>query len=89
MPVINFDTTRMLDRPPRVAITDKSGTAGILMWIRDHSPDLAPGLTRQDPRVRRLNETVIEEFSAGRVTSLGDDAFRVPALQSGHEQEPG
>src|SRR5215469_439410 len=81
-----FDTTRLLDRPPRVAITDKSGAAGILMWIRDHRPDLAAGLTKQDARVRRLNETVIEEFSAGRVTSLGDDevgrlvdeAFRAP-----------
>ncbi|HKF75677.1 MAG TPA: 2-isopropylmalate synthase [Candidatus Dormibacteraeota bacterium] len=68
-----FDTTRLLNRPPRVAITDKSGAAGILMWIRDHRPDLAAGLTKQDPRVRRLNERVIEEFSAGRVTSLGDD----------------
>jgi isopropylmalate/homocitrate/citramalate synthase len=68
-----FDTTRLLDRPPRVAITDKSGAAGILMWIRDHRPDLVGGLGKQDPRIRRLNQTVIEEFSAGRVTSLGDD----------------
>jgi hypothetical protein len=66
------------------------------MWIRDHCPDLARP-DQQDLRMRRLNETVIEEFSAGRVISLGDDevgrlgedAFRVPALQSRHEQEPG
>jgi hypothetical protein len=42
------------------------------MWIRDQRPDLAAGLTKQDPRLRRLNETIIEEFSAGRITSLGD-----------------
>jgi len=67
-----FDTTRLLRRPPKVAITDKSGAAGLLMWIRDQRPELAVGLTKQDPRLRRLNETIIEEFSAGRITSLGD-----------------
>jgi citrate (Re)-synthase len=67
-----FDTTRLLGRPPKVAITDKSGTAGLLMWIRDHRPELA-GLTKQDSRLRRLNERIITEFSAGRITSLGDD----------------
>lgn len=67
-----FDTTRLLGRPPKVAITDKSGAAGLLMWIRDQRPELAAGLTKQDPRLRRLNETIIEEFSAGRITSLGD-----------------
>jgi citrate (Re)-synthase len=68
-----FDTTRLLGRPPKVAITDKSGAAGLLMWIRDHRPDLTRGLTKQDPRVRRLNETIVERFSDGRITSLGDD----------------
>ena len=68
-----FDTALLLRRPPRVAITDKSGAAGLLLWIRDHRPRLAVGLTKQDPRVRRLNERIIEAFSAGRVTSLGDE----------------
>jgi citrate (Re)-synthase len=68
-----FDTTSLLGRPPRVAITDKSGTAGLLLWIRDHRPGLAPGLTKQDPRIRRLNEQIIEEFGAGRITSLSDE----------------
>jgi len=68
-----FDTTLLLGRPPRVAITDKSGTAGLLLWIRDHRPHLAAGLTKRDPRVRRLNETIVEAFSSGRVTSLADD----------------
>src|SRR5207249_8296896 len=68
-----FDTTTLLGRAPRVAITDKSGAAGLLMWIRDHRPELAAGLTKQDPRVRRLNEAIIDEFSSGRITSLGDE----------------
>jgi citrate (Re)-synthase len=85
-----FDTTRLLGRPPKVAITDKSGTAGLLMWIRDQRPGLAAGLTKQDQRLRRLNETIIDEFSAGRITSLGDeevgrlvdDAFRASSAVS-------
>ena len=67
-----FDTTSLLSRPPRVAITDKSGAAGLLLWIREHRPQLAAGLTKQDPRVRLLNERIIEEFGAGRITSLSD-----------------
>lgn len=68
-----FDTTRLLDRPPKVAITDKSGAAGLLMWIRDHRPELADGLSKQDQRVRRLNEAVMSRYSSGRVTSLADE----------------
>jgi isopropylmalate/homocitrate/citramalate synthase len=30
-----FDTRSLLDRPPEVAITDKSGTDGIAMWVND------------------------------------------------------
>ena len=68
-----FDTTGLLNRPPRVAITDKSGAAGLLMWIRDHRPELATSLTKQDPRLRRLSDEIVQQFSDGRVTSLGDE----------------
>ncbi len=30
-----FDTARILGRPPRVSITDKSGVEGILYWVND------------------------------------------------------
>jgi isopropylmalate/homocitrate/citramalate synthase len=68
-----FDTGRLLGRPPKVAITDKSGAAGLLMWMRDQRPRLADGLTKHDPRIRRLVSQIVAEFSAGRVTSLGDE----------------
>jgi hypothetical protein len=55
-----------------VAITDKSGAAGLLMWVRDHRPELARGLTKQDARLRRLSDAVMEEYLAGRTTSLSD-----------------
>jgi isopropylmalate/homocitrate/citramalate synthase len=31
-----FDTGRILGRPPRVAITDKSGVDGVVMWVNNY-----------------------------------------------------
>jgi len=31
-----FDTAELLGRPPRVAITDKSGTDGVAIWVNDY-----------------------------------------------------
>jgi len=31
-----FDTSRVLNRPPRVAITDKTGTDGIAVWVNEY-----------------------------------------------------
>ena len=83
-----FDTSALLRRAPRVAITDKSGAAGLLMWIRDHRPELARGLTKQDPRVRRLNEAIIDAYSSGRVTSLGDEEVAALVDQAFTERSP-
>jgi isopropylmalate/homocitrate/citramalate synthase len=68
-----FDTTRLLNRPPGVAITDKSGAAGLLMWIQKHRPGLAEGLGKRDPRLLRVLELVMAEYDEGRVTSLADE----------------
>jgi hypothetical protein len=43
------------------------------MWVRDHRPELAAGLTKQDGRLRQLGDAIAAQFAAGRVTSLGDD----------------
>ncbi|HEX6489467.1 MAG TPA: 2-isopropylmalate synthase [Candidatus Dormibacteraeota bacterium] len=68
-----FDTATLLGRPPKVAITDKSGVAGILMWLRDHRPDLAEGVDKRDARLQQLSGLVLDEFAGGRVTSLADE----------------
>jgi len=31
-----FDTTKLLRRPPRVAITDKSGADGVALWVNEY-----------------------------------------------------
>lgn len=67
-----FDTTLLLNRPPGVAITDKSGAAGLLMWMQKHRPELAAGLTKRDPRLLRVLAAVEREYDDGRATSLAD-----------------
>ena len=81
-----FDTTRLLNRPPGVAITDKSGAAGLLMWMQKHRPAEAAGLDMRDPRVLRVLDLVMREYDDGRVIAIADEevhgmvdeAFRAP-----------
>lgn len=67
-----FDTTTLLNRPPGVAITDKSGAAGLLMWLQRHRPKLVAGLSKRDARVQQLLDAVMREYDDGRVTGLAD-----------------
>ncbi|MGE3076732.1 MAG: hypothetical protein AB7N24_21900, partial [Dehalococcoidia bacterium] len=57
-----FDTTRLLNRPPGVAITDKSGAAGLLMWMQTHRPAEAEGLDKRDPRLMRALDMVMSLY---------------------------
>lgn len=68
-----FDTTALLGRAPGVAISDRSGAAGLLLWLRRHRPALAAGVTKRDPRLRQVLDRVAAAFDDGRATSLADD----------------
>ncbi|MEX0783052.1 MAG: 2-isopropylmalate synthase [Dehalococcoidia bacterium] len=68
-----FDTTRLLNRPPGVAITDKSGAAGLLMWMQKHRPVESDGLTKRDPRLLRVLDLVMSEYDEGRVIAIADE----------------
>jgi citrate (Re)-synthase len=68
-----FDTLALLKRAPGVAITDKSGAAGLLMWMQKHRPAEAAGPDKRDPRIARLLELVMREYEDGRVISLPDE----------------
>lgn len=68
-----FDTTKLLNRPPGVAITDKSGAAGLLMWMQKHRAEEAAGLEKRDPRLARVLDLVMAEYEEGRVFSMSDE----------------
>ena len=55
-----------------MAITDKSGAAGLLMWMQKHRPAQATNVEKRDPRILKLLDTVMSEYDSGRVTSLAD-----------------
>ena len=69
-----FDTTKILNRPVSVAITDKSGLAGIAQWI-----NLRYGLSGDDrvgkdhPGVQAIRECIDEQYDSGRVTQVSDE----------------
>ena len=65
-----FDTERILNRPIGIAITDKSGAAGIKHWIDKF---YGTNLPKDDPRLLAIRDKVDAEYEAGRTTSVSDE----------------
>jgi len=68
-----FDTSSLLGRAPRVAITDKSGVDGILHWVNDFL-----GLEDEErvgkKKVVKIARWVVDQYDVhGRTTAIGDD----------------
>jgi len=65
-----FDTEKLLSRPVGVAITDKTGAAGIKHWIEERYDIEIP---KQDPHVIAIKEKIDNEYAADRVSAISDD----------------
>jgi isopropylmalate/homocitrate/citramalate synthase len=69
-----MDTLTLLDRPPRVAITDRTGTDGIAVWVNEFlgvkgTPDEVK-LTK----VYKIQQWVMEQYNShGRLTAISDE----------------
>ncbi len=75
-----FDTNRILGRPARVNVTDKSGIAGIAHWVNNYlglKPESA--LDKRHPGLVAINDWVREQYAEGRVTSISDDEMLLQA----------
>ena len=66
-----FDTKRLLNRPVRVMITDKSGVAGVKHWIEQRYG--VESLSKADSRLTSIYEQIMAEYEGGRTTSLSDE----------------
>jgi isopropylmalate/homocitrate/citramalate synthase len=65
-----FDTFKLLGRHPGVAITDKSGAAGIKHWIEaNYQIDVA----KDDARLLGIRDRVDAEYETGRTTTISDE----------------
>ncbi|HUS48081.1 MAG TPA: 2-isopropylmalate synthase [Phycisphaerae bacterium] len=69
-----FDTMKLLNRPPRVIITDKSGAAGIKHWLEANHNIRVP---KDDPRLLAIRNRVEAEYQNGRTTSISDEEMHV------------
>jgi len=65
-----FDTQKLLNRPAGVAITDKTGAAGIKHWIEARFQIEIP---KHDRRIAKINERIDAEYSADRVSAISDE----------------
>ncbi|MEW6440926.1 MAG: 2-isopropylmalate synthase [bacterium] len=69
-----FDTEKVLNRPMDVGITDKSGVAGIALWISGH---VATGrkkrIDKRHPGILRIYEWVHRQYEQGRITSIAPE----------------
>lgn len=75
-----FDTDKILNRPARVNVTDKSGIAGIAHWVNSYlglKPESA--LDKRHPGLVGINDWVKDQYVAGRVTSISDDEMLMQA----------
>ncbi|TKJ35035.1 MAG: 2-isopropylmalate synthase [Planctomycetes bacterium B3_Pla] len=76
-----FDTEKLLGRPPRVAITDKSGADGVAHWVNEFF-GLAGGDRLNKIRVHKLARWVIDQYDVeGRLTAISDQELEVKAKE--------
>ena len=84
-----FDTNKLLNRPVKVAITDKTGAAGIKHWIEDkYQIEIA----KHNPYITRIKDKIDAEYAADRVSAISDEEMfawvaevfgkNVPALKN-------
>jgi len=68
-----FDTTKLLGRPPRVALTDKSGSDGVALWVNEFF-----GLKGDDRisiiKCHKVARWVNDQYEQhGRMTAISDE----------------
>lgn len=76
-----MDTAKLLGRPPRVGITDKSGADGIAHWLNEFF-----GLKGKDRiskiRIHKLARWVIDQYDEhGRLTAISDQELEQKAQE--------
>lgn len=64
-----FDTQKLLKRPVGVAITDKSGAAGIKHYIEEK---YQIEIMKHDPRLVAIKDKIDAEYAAERVSAISD-----------------
>jgi isopropylmalate/homocitrate/citramalate synthase len=68
-----FDTRKLLGRPPKVAITDKSGTDGVALWVNNFL-DLEGDKRLSLTKVVKIQRWVMDQYEKkGRLTAISEE----------------
>ncbi len=68
-----FDTAGLLHRPPRVAITDKSGTDGVALWVNEFL-GLKGDQQLTVMKVAKIQRWVMDQYEKeGRLSTISDE----------------
>ncbi len=68
-----FDTEALLNRPPRIAITNTSGLAGIAYWINDfYELEGDDQILKSENLVALVKDCVDKEYAEGRTSAISD-----------------
>lgn len=69
-----FNTTLLLKRPMGVAVTDKTGAAGVLWWVKTHLDTESKGMPdKKHPGVVQMLAAIQQEYDRGRVSAMSDE----------------
>jgi len=69
-----MDTTTLLNRPPRVAITDKTGTDGVAIWVNDFLGTRGKPNEVKLTQVVRIQKWIMEQYNVGgRQSAISDE----------------
>jgi len=73
-----FDTSRILNRPVPIIITDKSGKAGVAYWI-NQTLGLTEGqaIDKRHPAVTKIYKRIMAAYEDGRNTSFSNKEMKV------------
>ena len=68
-----FDTEKLLDRPPEVAITDKSGADGVALWVNNFLGLHGADRLRMTKMVKVMRWVTDQYDLHGRTTAMSDE----------------
>ena len=68
-----FDTEAILNRPPKVSVTNTSGLAGVDFWVNSYRKKLGlDPIPKSHEIIKTIYDWVCEEYEQGRITMISD-----------------
>ncbi|MCQ2911116.1 MAG: 2-isopropylmalate synthase [Clostridia bacterium] len=69
-----FNTTKILNRPPMVAVSNVSGLAGIACWINNYYRlSGEKSVDKRHPAIEKMKAWIDNEYENGRITLISDE----------------